>query len=686
MAQNQATERLPPEPTSRRLRLTVDDLCAPEQWTPLDDRHMCGVCERDFSVYLQKHHCRKCGDVVCNTCTEYKPAVYPGRDQPVDVMLCKPCILKLDGSAVPSWNVPVPNMPQLEFPSDVTKAKYDDDSDACHVCKREFTMFRWKYHCRWCAKGVCNECRPSKPEKSLGLQEGKVCLDCILAETKTTVLWDDRWYPHGELVHTAVDHAHAPPDAIGAPLDYSWGFPWPKPPVLVNERARLQKLKSLHLLDTPPEDAFDAVCDFASNGLGCAMAAIGLLDEHREWFKAQVGLAAREIPRNISFTAHVLQSKEPMVVLDTLKDKRFYKNPMVTNVAAVRFFAAAPIVTGDGILLGAVFVLDTRPRDAFDVATLERLASVAMTNIEDRQASVPTDLDDDFDGVLASPLSPIRASMSIKLRQYSEHTTSSHSHGSHSSGVQDQLAQLTGQDEPVLVITSAELLRRDDWAPAAVRSACERCHQPFSMLRHRHHCHTCGEVFCSTCLVENMAERPGGIGVQKVHVCSTCLSIATVFGNFKHSRAMRKAVLDTLGKPGIEWRPNNMKRPASKTGEFANKLELIKRLEERDAMPLRNLLNPDQYVSFAGVAKCNVCARKHSVFIPKHHCSVCGDVVCGACTVKKFLQLPNRQEWPQVTVCVSCELSRLTTADADLAASDIYSFQSNGSRRVGALV
>ncbi|OQR81009.1 hypothetical protein ACHHYP_16857 [Achlya hypogyna] len=655
--------------------LTAEMLLPVEKWVPLDDRHMCGVCERDFSVYLQKHHCRKCGEVVCNTCTEYKPVSFPDRHEVNDVMVCKPCIQKLDGSATPSWNVPVPNMPQLEFPSDVTKAKFDDESDACHVCKREFSMFRWKYHCRWCTKGVCNECRPAKPEKSLGIQEGKVCLACILAETKMTVLWDDRWYPHGDLVHTAVDHAHAPADELDAPLDYSWGFPWPKPPVLPHEKERLAVLRGLQLLDTPPEDAFDAVCDFASNGLGCPMAAIGFVDEHREWFKAQVGLAQREIPRNISFTAHAIRSKESLVVLDTLRDKRFYKNPMVTNVAAIRFFAVAPIITAAGVILGAVFVLDTRPRESFDVATLERLARVAMTNIEDRKA---TEVPDDDDGDCFSPtmLSPIRPSSSVQT--LSEHTSS---HSNHSS-LHDQIAQLTTQDEPVLVITAAELLRRDDWAPSAVRSSCERCHQPFSMLRHRHHCHTCGEVFCSTCLVENMAERPGGIGVQKVNVCSTCLSIATVLGNFKHSRAMRKAVLETLGKPGIEWRHN--KRPSSKTGEFANKLEQIKRLEERDSIALRSLLNPDQYTSFAGTSKCNVCSRKYSMFVHKHHCSVCGEVVCVSCTVKKFLQLPNRQEWPQVTVCVSCELSRLTTHDGDQA-SDLYTFQSNSSRRVGAL-
>ncbi|OQS04930.1 hypothetical protein THRCLA_02876 [Thraustotheca clavata] len=482
-----------------------------------------------------------------------------------------------------------------------------------------------------------------------------------------TVLWDDRWYPHGDLVHAAVDHLNGVPDAPEAPLDYSWPFPWPRPPILRNEQARLNVLRSLNILDTPPEDAFDAACDFATNGLGCPMAYIGLMDEHREWFKAQVGLSQREIPRNISFTAYAMQSKETMVVLDTLRDKRFYKNPMVTNVAAIRFVAATPIFTRNGIILGAIVVLDTRPHDSFDVSTIERLASVAMTNIEDRKAVVEDVL---------SPMSPLSPARKPSSNVYSEHT-SSHSQASTRS-LQDHVAQLNSKEEPVLVITCQELLRREDWAPATVRSSCERCHQPFNILRRRHHCNTCGEVFCSTCLVENMAERPGGFGVQKVNVCSTCLNIATVLGNFKHSRAMRKAVLDILGKPGVDWRHN--KRPPSKSGEFTNKLEQIKKLEEKDSIALNRLLNPDQYVPFSSATNCTVCTRKYSMFVHKHHCSVCGDVVCVNCIVKKFLQLPNRQEWPQVTICFSCELGRLTTVDDQ--SSDLPSYYSGRSQQV----
>ena len=194
----------------------------------------------------------------------------------------------------------------------------------------------------------------------------------------------------GDLSHFSRDYQQPEFDY---PLDFSWDHPWPKPPIVPCESDRLEVLRGFDIMDTPSEDVFDIICDLASNALKSPIAAVSLLDEDREWFKASVGLAQNEVPRSVSFCAHAIMSKEPMVVMDTLLDKRFAKNPLVTGAAKIRFYAGAPICTPSGHLLGTVFVFDTQPRNTCDIATLEKLSNVAMKNLEDRKNAVATPLD-----------------------------------------------------------------------------------------------------------------------------------------------------------------------------------------------------------------------------------------------------------------------------------------------------
>lgn len=137
------------------------------------------------------------------------------------------------------------------------------------------------------------------------------------------------------------------------------------------------------------------ICDLAKARLSCPMAAVSFLDEHRQWFKASAGLAHKMIPRKIAFCAYTVFMREPMVVLDTLQDPRFRRNPLVSGAAGVRFYAAAPILDPNtGHAVGSVFVLDTRPREACDISILERLALAAGENLptvpnNDEQKAVP---------------------------------------------------------------------------------------------------------------------------------------------------------------------------------------------------------------------------------------------------------------------------------------------------------
>jgi GAF domain-containing protein len=129
-----------------------------------------------------------------------------------------------------------------------------------------------------------------------------------------------------------------------------------------HEARRMDVLRSYDLLDTPPEQSFDDFALIASQVCGTPIAAITLVDEHRQWFKARVGLDVSETPREHAFCAHTIMSKDLMLVDDATKDPRFAANPLVTGDPNIRFYAGAPLVDNQGFGLGSLCVIDRKPR------------------------------------------------------------------------------------------------------------------------------------------------------------------------------------------------------------------------------------------------------------------------------------------------------------------------------------
>ena len=124
------------------------------------------------------------------------------------------------------------------------------------------------------------------------------------------------------------------------------------------EERRLAALYSYQVLDTPNEERFDRIVRLASRLFGSPMALISLVDRDRQWFKASVGLDAKETPRMISFCTHAIQQRGVFVVSDAAADPRFAKNPLVTGEPKIGFYAGAPLITPDGYALGTVCVVD----------------------------------------------------------------------------------------------------------------------------------------------------------------------------------------------------------------------------------------------------------------------------------------------------------------------------------------
>lgn len=142
-----------------------------------------------------------------------------------------------------------------------------------------------------------------------------------------------------------------------------------------NEAARLLALKELLLLDTPPEERFDRVVQFAAEQLDMPVALVSLIDGERQWFKSRFGMENSETPRDVSFCGHAIMEPELFVVEDALQDARFADNPLVLQAPHVRFYAGAPLSAPSGHRIGTLCVIDTKARalNTVEVAILESL-------------------------------------------------------------------------------------------------------------------------------------------------------------------------------------------------------------------------------------------------------------------------------------------------------------------------
>ncbi|KAJ4268434.1 hypothetical protein NW762_002497 [Fusarium torreyae] len=63
-------EALPPLPRSAR-QSTSSDPQRP-RWQPDNEVTYCPICHTQFSFFVRKHHCRKCGRVVCHACSPHR--------------------------------------------------------------------------------------------------------------------------------------------------------------------------------------------------------------------------------------------------------------------------------------------------------------------------------------------------------------------------------------------------------------------------------------------------------------------------------------------------------------------------------------------------------------------------------------------------------------------------------------
>ena len=161
--------------------------------------------------------------------------------------------------------------------------------------------------------------------------------------------------------------------------DHSRPYPLP-----ADEAGRLAELRRYDILDTPQEEDFDHLVLLASKLLRVPVALISLVEDDRQWFKAKVGIDVCETSRDVSFCAHAIVEKNPvMVVPDARLDPRFATNSLVVSPPHIRFYAGASLISPSGQQLGTLCCIDVEPRpDGISYEEEHLLAALAQAVID----------------------------------------------------------------------------------------------------------------------------------------------------------------------------------------------------------------------------------------------------------------------------------------------------------------
>jgi hypothetical protein len=152
--------------------------------------------------------------------------------------------------------------------------------------------------------------------------------------------------------------------------------------------ARQRALDRLGVVGSAPDPSVDRIVAMARDMLGVDAAAINFIDHDRMWPKATVGIEPTELPRAQTICDTTIRTPGLHVVEDLRADPELRRSAWLANRDEMRFYAGYPLEAPGGERVGALCVIDRRPRtfSSSDAATLRSLALAAQAVLWEKRA------------------------------------------------------------------------------------------------------------------------------------------------------------------------------------------------------------------------------------------------------------------------------------------------------------
>lgn len=150
-----------------------------------------------------------------------------------------------------------------------------------------------------------------------------------------------------------------------------------------SEKFQMENLRGYNVICNKPETVFDQLAAFTATMLNTPIAIINFVDQNEVWSK--IAASEMQVPgfgRDKNLCSLAIKKERANKYEHIAAMPGLMSNALIAGEMGMKFYAAVPIITDEGLNIGSVCIVDDKSRVFLpqDQRTLERIA--AMVKVE----------------------------------------------------------------------------------------------------------------------------------------------------------------------------------------------------------------------------------------------------------------------------------------------------------------
>lgn|GEM_PF-5871972 len=165
----------------------------------------------------------------------------------------------------------------------------------------------------------------------------------------------------------------------------------------IDDEVRLNALRRLEILDSPPEPIFDRITNLLRRIIDTRGTSLSFIDGKGEFCKSAIGIpepwaSRRALPLTHSYARKIIEQGQPLNIHDATAEPELADHHALKEIG-MRAFLGYPVKTRAGQTVGALYAFHDRPREwsSAEEASLEDLASLTSMILDLRTERIRRD-------------------------------------------------------------------------------------------------------------------------------------------------------------------------------------------------------------------------------------------------------------------------------------------------------